>query len=131
MRNVVLAVTAAAVMVSGGTLWNAAKAADLYPEGPPPAAEAPPPVLEAPPPVAVVPRPPAVVLVEPQCPPVWRCGYRGCGWRQACGPVGPTVYYGAPRWGYSGGYRGYRGPYWGHEPHWNYGHHWGYRRHWS
>lgn len=124
MRSVVLALGAAAAIVSGGMLINAAQAADLYPEpeGPPPAAEAPPPVVA--PPVAVVPRPPAVVLVEPPCPAVWRCGYWGCGWRRACGPVGPEVYVG-PRFGYYGAYRGYRGPYWGN------GHHWGYRHHWS
>ena len=120
MRSMVLAVTAIAAIVSTATL-SAAQAADLYP-----APEGPPPVAEAPPPAVVVPRPPAVVLVEPQCPVVWRCGYWGCGWRHACGPVGPEVYVGpGPRWGYYGGYRGYRGP------HWDHGHHWGYRRHWS
>jgi hypothetical protein len=124
MRSVVLALGAAAAIVSGGMLTNAAHAADLYPEpeGPPPAAEAPPPVVA--PPVAVVPRPPAVVLVEPTCPVVWRCGYWGCGWSRACGPAGPEIYVG-PRFGYYGAYRGYRGPYWGN------GHHWGYRHHWS
>src|SRR5438309_9390570 len=126
MRSRLFALTAAAAMLSAGAVVNPIKAADLYPsEGPPPAAEAPPPVV-APPPVAVVPRPPAVVLVEPPCPVVWRCGYWGCGWRRACGPVGPEVYVG-PRYGhgYYGAYRGYRGPYWGH------GHHWGHRHHWS
>jgi len=122
MRNMVLAVTAAAAIVSAGAFSNA-KAADLYPEAPPPVAEVPPPA--AAPPIAVVPRPPAVVLVEPPCPVVWRCGYWGCGWRQACGPVGPAVYYGAPRWDYYGAHRDYRGPYWGR------GHHWSYRHHWS
>src|SRR6266567_655946 len=96
MRSMVLAAAAASVIPAGAFL-NAAKAADFYPpETQPPAAEAPPPT--AAPPVAVVPQPPAVVLVEPQCPVVWRCGYWGCGWRQACGPVGPEVYYG-PRAG--------------------------------
>jgi len=127
MRSTVFAVTAAAAIVSIGALYDPAIAADFYPapEGPPPAAEAPPPVVA--PPVAVVPRPPAVVLVEPPCPVVWQCGYWGCGWRQACGPVGPDVYYGTPRGGYYGAYREYRdrGPYWGH------GHHWGHRHHWS
>jgi len=120
----VLAAAAASVIPAGAFL-NAAKAADFYPpETQPPAAEAPPPT--AAPPVAVVPQPPAVVLVEPQCPVVWRCGYWGCGWRQACGPVGPEVYYGPPRWGHYGygAYRGYRGPYWGRGPHWGYRHHW-------
>src|SRR5207247_1018378 len=84
-RNMVLAVTAAAAIVSAGAFSNA-KSADLYPEAPPPVAEIPPPA--AAPPMAVVPRPPAVVLVEPPCPVVWRCGYWGCGWRHACGPVG-------------------------------------------
>src|SRR6266567_4212041 len=96
MRNMVLAVTAAAAIFSAGAFSNA-KAADLYPEAPPPVAEIPPPA--AAPPMAVVPRPPAVVLVEPRCPVVWQCGYWGCGWRQACGPVGAGVYYSAP---YSG-----------------------------
>jgi hypothetical protein len=121
MRNTVLAVTAATAIVSAGAFSNA-KAADLYPEAPPPVAEAPPPAFA--PAVAFVPRPPAVVLVAPPCPLVWRCGYWGCGWRQACGPVGPEVYYGAPRFGYSGAYRSYRGPYWGRGPHWGYRHHW-------
>jgi hypothetical protein len=125
MRNMVLVVTAATAIVSAGPFLSAARAADLYPEAQPPVAEAPPP--EVAPPVAVVPRPPAVVLVEPPCPLVWRCGYWGCGWRQACGPVGPEVYVGPPRWGYYGAYRGYRGHYWGHD----WGHHWGYRRHWG
>jgi hypothetical protein len=121
MRSMVLAATAAAAIVSAGSFWTAAGAADFSqaPEAPPPAAEA------APPPPAYAPRPPAVVLVEPPCPTVWRCGYWGCGWRQACGPVGPEVYYGPPRFGYYGGYR-YRSPSWGHGPYW--GH---YRRHWS
>lgn len=120
--RMVLAVAAAAVLSAG--LVNTAKAADLYPQEAPPVAEAPPPAVA--PPVAVVPRPPAVVVVEPPCPRIWRCGYGGCGWRPACGPVGPEIYVGpGPRWGYYGGYRGYRGP------HWDHGHHWGYRRHWS
>src|SRR5260370_7669072 len=93
MRNMVLAVTAAAAIVSGGAFSNA-KAADLYPEAPPPVAEVPPPA--AAPPVAVVPRPPAVVLVEPPCPVVWRCGYWGCRWPQPSGPVPPAVSYAPP-----------------------------------
>jgi len=31
------------------------------------------------------------------CRRVWRCGPYGCGWRRACGWVGPR-YYGGPRW---------------------------------
>jgi hypothetical protein len=120
MRSTVLAIAAAAGMVSTGALLSAAQAADFYPmpEAPPPAAEA------APPPVAIAPRP-AVVLVEPPCPVVWRCGYWGCGWRRACGPVGPEVY--VRPWGYYGygAYRTYHGPYWGH------GQRWGHWRHWS
>src|SRR4051794_6199708 len=54
------------------------------------------------------------------CPPVWRCGPWGCGWRRACwgGPVVvPYGFYGGyrPGWGYGYrgyGYRGYGG--WGH-----------------
>ena len=104
MRHIILAVTTATALISSGALSNGAKAADLYPTpGPvPPAAEAPPPAAVAPPPVAVVPQAPAVVLVEPRCPVVWQCGYRGCGWRPTCAPVGADVYYGGPRWGYYG-----------------------------
>jgi hypothetical protein len=124
MRHIILAVTTATALISSGALSNGAKAADLYPspEPVPPAAEAPPPTAVAPPPVAIVPQAPAVVLVEPQCPVVWQCGYWGCSWRPACAPVGGDVYYGGPRWGYYGGY--YRS-HWGHHPNW------GYHRHWS
>jgi hypothetical protein len=129
MRSMVLAATAAAAIVSAGSFWNAAGAADFSqaPEAPPPTAEAAPPPPAYGPPVAVAPRPPAVVLVEPQCPTVWRCGYWGCGWRRACGPVGPEVYVGPRPWGYYGygAYRTYHGPYWGH------GQRWGHWRHWS
>jgi len=129
MRHIILAVTTATAVISSGALSNGAKAADLYPtpEPLPPAAEVPPPAAVAPPPVDVVPQVPAVVLVEPRCPVVWQCGYWGCGWRPACGPVGADVYYGGPgyggpRWGYNGGH--YRPP-WGH-----YHPNWGYQRHW-
>ncbi len=101
MDRVILTVTTVATIISAALLSSQGKAADLYPtpELAPPAAEAPPPAAVAPPPVAVVPQPPAVVLLEPRCPVVWQCGYWGCGWRQACGPVGAGVYYSAP---YSG-----------------------------
>jgi hypothetical protein len=133
MRQVTLATSMAIAIMSSGALSNGAKAADLYPmpEPVPPAAETPPPAAVAPPPVAVVPQAPAVVLVEPRCPVVWQCGYWGCGWRPACGPVGADFYYGGPRWGY-----GYGGPRWGYggyyRPHWGHYHpNWGYHRHWS
>src|SRR5213083_1016966 len=95
MRHVIPAVTVATTLISLGALSNTAKAADLYPtpEPVPPAAQAPPPA------VAVVPQAPPVVLVEPRCPVVWQCGYWGCGWRPACGPVGADVYYGGPGYG--------------------------------
>ena len=128
MRNLLIALTAAGGMVSGGALFGAVSAADFSAEGPPPVAEAPPPV--APPPaVGVVPRP-AAVIVEPPCPVVWRCGYWGCGWRPGCGAFGAEVYVG-PRWGYYRGYHGYRG-YWGHGYRANWGHdggRWAYRHH--
>ena len=113
MRSMILAFTAASALA-----WvQPGQAADLYREGPPPAAETPP--AYAPPPVAVVPEAP--VVVEPRCPVIWRCGYWGCGWRQACAPV-ITELYPYPR--YYGPYPYYR--HWGHDhPHW------GYRRHWS
>jgi hypothetical protein len=114
MRSMILAFTAATALVSAG-----AQAADLYPEAPPPAAEGPPPAY-APPRVAVVPEAP--IVVEPRCPVIWRCGYWGCGWRQACPPLAAEVY---PYPRYYGPYPYYRS-YWGH-----YHPHWGYRRHWS
>ena len=58
-----------------------------------------------------------VTQVQYGCPPVWRCGPYGCGWRRVCwgGPVYP--------YGFYGGYR----PYWryGYRP---WGPRWGYRR---
>jgi len=126
MDRVILTVTTVATIISAALLSSEGKAADLYPtpEPAPPAAEAPPPAAVAPPPVEVVPQPPAVVLLEPRCPVVWQCGYWGCGWRQACRPVGAGLYYSAPYSGYYGPYRGYHRPYWGHHPHWGYGRHW-------
>jgi hypothetical protein len=62
-----------------------------------------------------------VTPVQYGCPPVWRCGPYGCGWRRVCwgGPAYPYYGYGyRPYWRY-----GYRP--WG--PRWGYGH-WGHRR---
>ncbi len=116
MHSMILAFTAATALVSAGAQ---ARAADLYPEAPPPAAEAPPPAF-APPRVAVVPEAP--IVVEPRCPAIWRCGYWGCGWQRACPPLTAELY---PYPRHYGPYSYYR-PYWGpHHPHW------GYRRHWS
>jgi len=55
------------------------------------------------------------------CPPAWRCGPYGCGWRQFCG-WRPGPYYGA---------YGFARPYWGYRP-WGrpWAYHWGYRRYW-
>jgi hypothetical protein len=59
------------------------------------------------------------------CPPVWRCGPWGCGWRRICygGPIAP--------YGFYGGYRPYYG--YGYRPYYRYGFRpwgprWGYRR---
>ena len=52
-----------------------------------------------------------VTQVQYGCPPVWRCGPWGCGWRRVC--WGGPAYYGygyRPYWGY--GYRPW-GPRWG------------------
>jgi hypothetical protein len=54
-----------------------------------------------------------VTQVQYGCPPVWRCGPYGCGWRRVCygGPVYPYYGYGyRPYWRY--GYRPW-GPHWG------------------
>jgi hypothetical protein len=56
-----------------------------------------------------------VTQVQYGCPPVWRCGPWGCGWRRACWG-GPGPYYGY-------GYRPYLG--YGYRP-WGFG--WGHRR---
>jgi hypothetical protein len=63
-----------------------------------------PPVAVGPPPVGVAPGP-YPVPPPAACAPVWRCEYRGCGWRPGCaprpepysdpyGPPGPDVYSG-------------------------------------
>ena len=66
-------------------------------------ASAPPPVV-VPSPYGVAPPLAPRVDVAPSaaCPPIWRCGYRGCGWHASCGPLpdysgtygspGPQVY---------------------------------------
>jgi hypothetical protein len=55
-----------------------------------------------------------VTQVQYGCPPVWRCGPWGCGWRRVCygGPIYPYYGYGyRPYWRY--GYRPW-GPRWGY-----------------
>jgi hypothetical protein len=127
MRSMIATATA---VIAGGAILTTANAADLY-TTPPPAAEAPspPPVVGAPPAVEVA--PPAVVVVperrvfvEPGCPTIWRCGYRGCGWRTSCAPVTAEVYGAAPYWQHRipYGYGAYYRPNWGHShPRWG---HW-------
>jgi hypothetical protein len=56
-----------------------------------------------------------VTQVQYACPPVWRCGPYGCGWRRVC--------YGGPFYPYYG---------YGNRPYWRYGYRpwglrWGYR----
>jgi len=121
-----IAFAAATTIISVGTILTTADAADLYTmPPPPPAAEAPPPAEVAPPRVAVIPEARVLVPVEPRCPIVWRCGYWGCGWREACAPVTADVYEVIPSWRYRAPYREYHRP-------WGYSHpRWGYRHHWA
>jgi len=96
MRNLLKVCAAAGtVLACGLTLSQRAEAMPIAPS--PPAADA-----------------GLVTQVQYGCPPVWRCGPYGCGWRRVCygGPVYPYYGYGyRPYWRY--GYRPW-GPRWGY-----------------
>ena len=93
MRNLLKICAAAAFVLSSGVMLS--QRAEAMPIAPSPLAS----------------ETGLVTQVQYGCPPVWRCGPWGCGWRRACwGGPGPYYGYGYRPWGY--GFRPW-GPRWG------------------